>query len=335
MLVTPPPDRNKILLLITPLLVVDALLLASTHAWAYLQSVELSRAFELSHGIVFFPFLFLSSLLAVSLIESIWHVRKFTRDESGQVNLQVLLTSGIFKLDLPVGIAVPVLMGFGVVACANMAEIYRLTTVDWHDGSLWQIEEPLFGVLLGSWLNVPLVWDRVYFLIWPFVFMAMALVYKKSGEQRFMLIVLAVVIAFFLTRCINLLFPTAGPAFYQPKLFYLEGTASDFVQAGLRLYMAGHIPQNGLMPGTMAMPSLHVGLVAMAAWFLACEWRWTRWLTLPWVLLVWLSTIMLGWHYALDGVGGVLVVGLAIAAAKFILQGWNALIRVGPANSLL
>jgi membrane-associated phospholipid phosphatase len=35
----------------------------------------------------------------------------------------------------------------------------------------------------------------------------------------------------------------------------------------------------------------------------------------PWICLTWLSTIMLGWHYALDGEGGILVAMIAVFAA--------------------
>lgn len=317
---------KKILLQIGPLIIIDGLLLSSTHAWAHMQSVELFNL-ETKATVMLFPFMFLASLGAVSLIESIWRIREFVEDETGQVNLHAIRHSTIFKINPITGVAVSALMGYGIIGCANLAEIYRATATLWHDDSLWRIEEPLFSALLGSWVDVPAVWDRVYFLIWPFLFMAMALIFKVGRQQIIVQLALAVVIAFYFTRCINLLLPTAGPAFYQTELFSLGGTISERAQEGLRLYMDGRIPQNGLIPGTMAMPSLHVGLTAIAVWFLAREWRWTLWLTVPWLLLIWLSTIMLGWHYALDGVGGILVVWIAILVARAILHVWHALIQ--------
>jgi hypothetical protein len=117
---------------------------------------------------------------------------------------------------------------------------------------------------------------------------------------------------------LNLLFPTAGPAFYNAELFNLSGTHCAKTQQLLRLYMDGQITQNGLMPGTMAMPSLHVGLMAIAVWRLACIWRRTLWVSMPWFLLVWMSTVMLGWHYVLDGVGGIIVITIAMLIARII-----------------
>lgn len=316
---------KKILIQIAPLIIVDALLLSSTHAWASMQSVALSSP-EIGATVMLFPFMFLATLGAASLIESIWRAREFVDDATGQVNLRALWHSTILSRNPITAVAVSVLMGYGIIACANLAEIYRTTATRWHDDSLWNIEAPLFSALLGSWLDVPAVWDRIYFLIWPFLFIAMALIFKAGRQRIIVQIALAVVIAFYLTRCINLLLPTAGPAFYRTELFSLAGTISERAQEGLRLYMDGRIPQNGLIPGTMAMPSLHVGLTAIAVWFLAREWRWTLCLTIPWLLLIWLSTIMLGWHYALDGIGGIFVVWIAALAARSILHAWHALL---------
>jgi membrane-associated phospholipid phosphatase len=62
------------------------------------------------------------------------------------------------------------------------------------------------------------------------------------------------------------------------------------------------------------MPSLHVAMVALTAYWLATAKRWTMFITVPWVLLVWTSTVILGWHYILDGVGGI-ILGAACAWA--------------------
>jgi membrane-associated phospholipid phosphatase len=62
-----------------------------------------------------------------------------------------------------------------------------------------------------------------------------------------------------------------------------------------------------LLGGVSAMPSLHVAMVAVTAFWLAMAKRWTLYITGPWVLLVWTSTVVLGWHYVLDGAGGILL----------------------------
>ena len=36
-----------------------------------------------------------------------------------------------------------------------------------------------------------------------------------------------------------------------------------------------------------------------------------------------MSTIMLGWHYALDGFGGILVVSVSALAARHVLNVWR------------
>jgi len=41
----------------------------------------------------------------------------------------------------------------------------------------------------------------------------------------------------------------------------------------------------------------------MGTRFLAINVGWVLWVSMPWICLICLSTIMLGWHYALDGIG--------------------------------
>ena len=297
--------------------------MATTQVWASIQSVELSGMGAYLIFVPLFPLLFFGGLAAACILESIWRVQEFVADESGQVDLRSLFESDIFMINPVTGLLATTLMGLGIISCANLAEVYRATANHWYDQVLWGFEQPFFSLILGSWLDAPAFWDRIYFLIWPFLFVGMACVFKAGRQYQFLQLSLAVVLAFYLTRFTNLLFPTAGPAFFRTELFSLENTLSLQAQTGLRLYMLGLLPQNGLIPGTMAMPSLHVGLTAMAVWALGREWRWTLWLTIPWLLLIWMSTIMLGWHYALDGFGGILVASLSMLMARQILNMWH------------
>lgn len=178
-------------------------------------------------------------------------------------------------------------------------------------------------MLMGSWLDAPAVWDVIYVMFWPYLFIAFSLVLKIAGTQRFILLTVAFVISYYLTGIICLMFPTAGPAFYRPELFQLTGTFSGESQELLRQFMAGEVPQTGMFPGTRAMPSLHVGLTGMVAWFVTRERPWTSWLFVPWLLLTWLSTIMLGWHYALDGPGGLVVAWASVVIARLIQLFWE------------
>ena len=148
-----------------------------------------------------------------------------------------------------------------------------------------------------------------------------------TGRRRhFFLLVTALVWSFVLTRVIAIYFPSQGPAFFRPSMFDLSGTTSGEVQRVLALYMAGQVPQNGMLPGTMAMPSLHVGMPFLATWLLARSLPRTLWVTLPWFVLNWASTVFLGWHYALDGVGGIAIAFIALGLACVQQRVWDVIL---------
>ncbi|REK19538.1 MAG: phosphatase PAP2 family protein [Planctomycetota bacterium] len=67
--------------------------------------------------------------------------------------------------------------------------------------------------------------------------------------------------------------------------------------------------------GLIEFPSFHVVLTVLAA---AALWpfRWLRWPTVAWATLIVISTITTGIHYSIDVVGGLLVAGVALAAAR-------------------
>jgi hypothetical protein len=64
-----------------------------------------------------------------------------------------------------------------------------------------------------------------------------------------------------------------------------------------------------------AMPSLHVGFTAPMVYV---TWRWPilRVLSLVLVLVTWTSTMVLGWHYFLDGVVGLTLAALVIVVVR-------------------
>lgn len=269
-----------------------------------------------------FPLLFVLSVLLVVVVASLVRLKHFVDAPTGKVAPGALLAS-VWVNPLPGGL-LALAVGYGITGCGNLVELYRAHTTRFHDATLWAIEAPLFQHLLASPLNVPVVWDRIYFSFWAFLFVVIAVLYHEGRREFVARFMLATVLAFYLTRVIALAYPTAGPAFVHPESFALDDTTSAATQEMLRRYMRGEIAQNGILPGTTAMPSLHVGLVALAVALLGrAHPRTFRW-SVPWLALTWASTVFLGWHYALDGLAG-----MALAALAFVLA--SGALRLGRA----
>lgn len=258
------------------------------------------------------------TVFLLDLLISIIKVKNFTHNSSGKVDITALWNS-IFTNPLP-GVFLIAVVLFGITSAQGFSEYYRIVADTWHDSELWALEEPIFVFLKSSIIDVPIFWDNVYTLLWQYILLGFSVLYRQKYYNILAIFSISFVLSFFLTRWIAIYYPTAGPFFHKPNFFDLTGTVSATIKESLLLYMKGEIQQNGWIPGTMGMPSLHVGLTFLTAWFLALNLKWTLWFSIPWLVLTWLSTVMLGWHYILDGVGGILVSILAVIISRYILS---------------
>lgn len=262
--------------------------------------------------------LFVLAGFFLDLVDSIFKVKRFVHQKTGHVNV-VGLWRETYTNPLA-GIVVVFIMLIGVTNAQDLSEVYRKSTLHWHDAELWQLEAACFMLLKGSVIDYPAFWDSIYFSLWSYLIMAYAIVYKSSKFHYAAILSISTVVSFFITRGAALKYATAGPVFYQPEFFNIAGTLSSQTQKMLLVYMQGGIPQNGFIPGTMGMPSLHIGLTFIATCLLACSARWSLWLTVPFTVLTWLSTILLGWHYIVDGVGGIAVAVVSMAIAHVVIK---------------
>ncbi len=188
----------------------------------------------------------------------------------------------------------------------------------WRDSFLWQIEGPIFIWLTGLSINAS-PFDYLYHSCWFIeLFALFALVVLSRGSSIVIQFCSSFILLFHIGRFLGLLNPVMGPAFFNPDLFvHLDGTLTK-----IAMNHVSHIMENGvdeavskggmLLGGVSAMPSLHVAMVTLTSYWLAVSKKWTLILTVPWVLLVWTSTVLLGWHYIMDGLGGIFLSVLCV-----------------------
>lgn len=189
----------------------------------------------------------------------------------------------------------------------------------------YRILQPVLGFPIVTFaLNC--VYNSWYFVmasVWIWMSFAKA---DSALRQRFLASVL--ITWFFGTNVLGTIFASVGPCFYGrlisgedpylPLMAYLNETAKLFpiwaidTQNELwRSYLAG----GGLIAGISAMPSMHVAssVLMMLVSFAAGKRR-LGWFFVAFTTVIFLGSIHLAWHYAIDGYAG----------AAMALAGWYA-----------
>lgn len=169
-------------------------------------------------------------------------------------------------------------------------------------------------------------WIDVCYISWAVViqFGILGFVIGSCQSRRRMHVLLANVVSWtLLGNVVATLFSSAGPCYYNrvasgsdpytPLMHYLSEVDEAYamyaigVQEWLWEGFAGK--QTSLGYGISAMPSMHVGavfLLVLATWRMA---RWLRYFALLYLGVIFVGSIHLGWHYALDGYVAVAGVG--------------------------
>lgn len=259
-----------------------------------------------------------------------------TRRES-RSPLELWRRSGFFSA-APLGtITIVLVTAYAILQTSNVTLI-SLTMLNrgithWRDAALWRIEAPLFALLERMPLNVAF-FDWLYHMSW-FVLLAVccAFVIRERNVRLLLHFCLGMIITFYIGRLLGSIDPVMGPVFFKPEHFrYVSNSPTGMMMRSIARTMA--LPPKDaalsgiLVGGVAAMPSLHLALVTVTTFWLAQLRRVTLLVSLPWVALIWLATLAVGWHYALDGVGGIALALLCVPltrwyARRFRLEGTN------------
>jgi PAP2 superfamily len=195
----------------------------------------------------------------------------------------------------------------------------------------WEVLQPLLGNVPSTLLlsNAYNVWFLLLIVVWfHFAFMT------KSSHSR-----LRFFIAFMLTWSIGgsllaSIFASAGPCYYgllglspdpyATLLTYLQTTNQTVTISALTTQQflwdlhASGTPVGGIS----AMPSMHNATVVL---FVLAAWRSRKWLrnaAIAYCILIFIGSIHLGWHYAIDGLAAAALAALCWMIADRLASWW-------------
>jgi len=189
----------------------------------------------------------------------------------------------------------------------------------------WRIIHPLMGHAVITILsNVAYnLWILIFTSIWVWVS------FRSQPNEIHSRFVIAFMLVWWFGGCVlATIFSSAGPAFYNKLglasanpyadlMSYLNSTDGYFKVWALQTQNNLWDSYNGNLPATgiSAFPSMHNASAALfVLMFYSVSKAWGRFF-LAYAVLIFLTSIHLGWHYAVDGYAGMLVACLCWKAA--------------------
>jgi len=162
-----------------------------------------------------------------------------------------------------------------------------------------------------NWTNQFPLFKRILIFIYdslPFQMSILPLLVIATGKyniarEYYFLLLCTVLIGF----VFYYFFPTTAPASVIHSPLFTEAQ----VATGLKFsQIHQHIPPSTMDGGLIALPSFHV-IWALLCVYLLKEWFYPAILLLAVNILLILSCVLLGWHYPVDVVGGILILGFS------------------------
>lgn len=272
------------------------------------------------------------SFLAAGIVIACWRLPSLFRTTTDPAELR---TRWMLCAVLATGVTLPLFQVFKQIVLPMRGFPFDAYLASLEHGLLggrdaWEVTHSLFGSLWST-----LVLDAAYAIWLPMMFLfpmvVAAAVHNVEARGRLIgtwvasWIVIGSIGAWFLG--------SAGPCYYNDlvgahagferlhmALQALDGQARDYGLAVRALYFQDMLEatQAGSMDfasGISAMPSMHV---AMASLFAIGGFQRSRALGAVfsvYAVMIWIASVHLGWHYALDG-----IVGTAMMAALWLLS---------------
>lgn len=211
----------------------------------------------------------------------------------------------------------------------HLKHLIPLINSNVYDGQLADFERAIFGGEIVSWWMIQIFGpSSAAFMSWSYIayYTYMNSVYTIFVVQRDRALASEFCTAFALLWLLGILvvyaYPTWGPCFYLPQVFSeLPRTPVSVLQE--QLWQQAQ--QLALNPKSKegiflisGLPSLHIAVILLGSVYLTRLWRPIGYLSWAFVVLTWVSTLYLGWHYLLDNLVAVILVWLVIFCSRRI-----------------
>jgi len=213
--------------------------------------------------------------------------------------------------------SIPVLVPFSWDT--SFMELDRFLHFGWHP---WEILQPVLGHPAITFA-MNFIYN-IWFFIVPGFFVWVGFIMRDS-ELRMQYLAASVIAWILGGNIFATLFSSAGPCFYAllgnagdpygPLMSYLHAANGEFDIWALNVQETlwkGY--QDGEMSVISAMPSMHIASSTLLALVAYAHNRRFGWLMAGYAFLIFLASIHLGWHYAVDGYFGAFI---AFASWRF------------------
>jgi len=196
----------------------------------------------------------------------------------------------------------------------------------WVNQTLISADYLIFGTHPSVWLErianpwlteyLMFCFSTVYFI--PYLFGA--IVYFKSGRERYQDLLLSIALGFYICYITFLLFPAQGPWVTMKDLYTVRLNGWIFTR------LVNIIEAAGSVRGA-AFPSSHVMISFVVLLFARRYSRTAYAIFLPIILGLFFATVYCRFHYVVDVMGGLIVGGISFWLAPKLNRGWKLLVQ--------